>query len=291
MAFSLPNTTHLASPLDVSVYGPFKTALSRSLGKRTSLSNANLGDWIEPAYTSAFSKSNIRAGFQSTGIWDQAKQSPNFLHVSTQYHHLISELDSSFKKKNETEKKKVLLSLHSERLSNLLEQEEQKLSLRLGSVGGKAFRNRSLSGSIVEPNFFTKIEEQSSSLQERLALKIKEDKDMVKNLRSLHAQKLALVQADLRKEKRERVALQRKYDRLLTKQDNKQKTAKPAPPKVSEDSADVVEITKAAFGVLMDNGIPAKHVTDKLTSQGSSQRILKRSRSFYVQQRSSKRKR
>ena len=114
---------------------------------------------------------------------------------------------------------------------------------------------------------------------------------MVKNLKSLHAQKLALVQADLRKEKRERVALQRKYDRLLTKQDNKQKTAKPALPKVSEDSADVVEITKAAFGVLMDNGIPAKHVTDKLTSQGSSQRILKRSRSFYAQQRSSKRKR
>ena len=118
VAFFLPNTTHLASPLDVSVYGPFKTALSRSLGKRTSLSNANLGDWIEPAYTSAFSKSNIRAGFQSTGIWDQAKQSPNFLHVSTQYHHLLSELDSSFKKKNETEKKKVLLSLHSERLSS-----------------------------------------------------------------------------------------------------------------------------------------------------------------------------
>ena len=291
VGFFVPNSTHLASPLDVSVYGPLKTSLSRSLGKRSSLSKANLGDWIEPAFKAAFTSRNIVSGFHATGIWNQVKNGPDFLHVSSQYHSLLSELDAGFKKKNEAQKKKELLEAHSKRLSDLLEEEEGKLGKKKVVIGGSTFRNRALSGSIVGPEFLAHVEAQCSTLQSANEMRLKEDKIQQDALKKLHKEKLKALTDDLRKERKGRLSLEKKYDKLLKKHESCGTKPLVRSDTVLEELSEITELTNAAFQVLSDNGISADSITSKLIENGASSKVLKRNRSFCVEKRASKRKR
>ncbi|XP_064120389.1 uncharacterized protein LOC135225046 [Macrobrachium nipponense] len=70
-----PHTTDKLQPLDVSVFGPFKTFL-RGLLNDHSLMHPNehvtvhqLQEFASEAWTEAITPSNIRGGFRSTGIW------------------------------------------------------------------------------------------------------------------------------------------------------------------------------------------------------------------------------
>lgn len=70
-----PHTSHRLQPLDVAVYGPFKTRYNQACdefmtthpGKPITI--YNIAELSQKAFVQAFSKSNIMKGFERTGIW------------------------------------------------------------------------------------------------------------------------------------------------------------------------------------------------------------------------------
>jgi hypothetical protein len=75
LAFLLvPHSSHLAQPLDATIFGPLKRILS---GRTTPLFQLGItriqkAEWIEAYYQAhhqVFSAKNIKAGFSSTGIY------------------------------------------------------------------------------------------------------------------------------------------------------------------------------------------------------------------------------
>jgi hypothetical protein len=73
---TLPShTSHRLQPLDVSVFGPFKRAFKRYKDAWTlqhcgrGASKMVLAHWVSAALQKSLTESNIKVGFQSTGIW------------------------------------------------------------------------------------------------------------------------------------------------------------------------------------------------------------------------------
>ena len=70
-----PHTTDKMQPLDVSIYGPFKTALRtiqssfRQMNPHQNITVHLLPEMASKAWIKAASMSNIMSGFQATGIW------------------------------------------------------------------------------------------------------------------------------------------------------------------------------------------------------------------------------
>lgn len=70
-----PNATHLMQVGDVAVHAPFKKAIRNQVGiflhqhSRTTISKYHYAQIIAPAYTAAFSPSNIQSGYAATGIY------------------------------------------------------------------------------------------------------------------------------------------------------------------------------------------------------------------------------
>lgn len=70
-----PHTTHRMQPLDVGIYGPFKTALATiyddwlisNPGKTITV--RNLGEFTNKAFNRAFTRQNIINSFKKPGIW------------------------------------------------------------------------------------------------------------------------------------------------------------------------------------------------------------------------------
>jgi hypothetical protein len=69
-----PNATHLMQVGDVAVHAPFKKAIRKQVGvfihqhPRTSITKHHYAQIIAPAYTDAFSPTNVEAGYKATGI-------------------------------------------------------------------------------------------------------------------------------------------------------------------------------------------------------------------------------
>jgi hypothetical protein len=163
--YFLPNVTHVGSPLDVSVYGPFKRRLLDSLSSFNSLSWSNIGSWIEPAFLRTFIPKTIKTGFQATGLWNYELKSPDFIHVSSQYQQLLEDLPTSFSKLNNEARRSKLLKMNEERLNSLFEVERLKIGQKNRVVGGPSFFNRALAGNVATPLHLFQIHE----LQDKLA--------------------------------------------------------------------------------------------------------------------------
>jgi hypothetical protein len=70
----LSHTSHALQPLDVSYFKPFKTSFRKERNNNmvrnnyNELNKATLTTWVNKALDVALSKSNIKSGFQVTGI-------------------------------------------------------------------------------------------------------------------------------------------------------------------------------------------------------------------------------
>jgi hypothetical protein len=78
LAYLAPHCSHVIQPLDLSVFGPMKTAYRKELGLRTpdSLSKASFIEIYEKIRAKAMSRSNIESGWRRSGIYPLDRQIP-----------------------------------------------------------------------------------------------------------------------------------------------------------------------------------------------------------------------
>jgi DDE superfamily endonuclease len=268
VAFFVPNSTHLASPLDISIYGPLKAKLKSSLARRNSLSKSNLADWIGPAFYSVFTKKNILAGFLSSGIWNPQKNGPDFMHVSSQYRSLLQLEDSSFKKKNTSAKRSELLLHQSKRLASLFDEELSKIGDPSKTVAGKRFFSKSLAGSIVSPETLEKVSSQRNLLVNLHREEIQTTKD-AKKMDSSASQKK--IQALLEEKKQNLRAIKLK-DKEIAKEALKHKRETEKAQETIQRQAEELELWKESFDLVLE-----KSLSGEVTAEGLNKEFIQRS--------------
>lgn len=96
VVIALPaHTSHVLQPLDVTVFGPYKSYLQEELHRlsrvASHLNAFSVAACIWNAYSKAFVKPNIASGFVKCGIWNAEKCGADI----TPLHHLFCRLDNS----------------------------------------------------------------------------------------------------------------------------------------------------------------------------------------------------
>lgn len=96
IVIALPShTSHVLQPLDVSVFGPYKSYLQSELHRVSRIANKlnafTVGTCILNAYSNAFKVPNIRSGFFKCGLWDMTTGSTNICALE----HLFSSRSSN----------------------------------------------------------------------------------------------------------------------------------------------------------------------------------------------------
>ena len=68
------HTSHVLQPLDVTIFGPFKSFLEREISARATwklvLDAFDVADVLRFALSEALTASNISSGFKKCGVWD-----------------------------------------------------------------------------------------------------------------------------------------------------------------------------------------------------------------------------
>ena len=195
-----PNTTHVISPLDISVYKPFKTYLERSLGDFSTLSNKNILQWIEPAYEQAFTSKNIQNGFTTSGIWDIEKNCVNIWAINKQYENLYVNFDDDLKRMNKDKRISRLRELVRKELESLKD-EYKKLAFEAGEAKNiPSFIQKNCSKNLVDPTLVVQIHSAIEEINESAS----KEKELKEN--SKMKEKNKRINANQRKMEQERKA-------------------------------------------------------------------------------------
>jgi hypothetical protein len=165
VAFFPANSTHWASPLDVSCYQPFKRRLSSVLQRFRSLTNGNLTSWVEPAYSDTFRPELIRKSFQATGIWDPDLNGPSINWIPSQYQELMEDLPNELKKSSYRARRSKALAEGDAKLQELVAQEREKIDGNSKVIAGPKFVKSAMAGKVVSDLTIANISTAAAELQ------------------------------------------------------------------------------------------------------------------------------
>ena len=183
LAFLPPNTTEIASPLDVAVYGPLKTYLKKNLENFQTLKFANLAAWVETPYRKAFSPTNIQSGFSATGIWNYKDNEPNCDVTFTQYKKEIIDIPEDMKKLNLEERHKKALRIVNQSVDTIIRKEKEAATKENGACGGPRFVQRALAGKVTTMANLRKVQTSQADIKRiraKAILAAKEAKELEK---------------------------------------------------------------------------------------------------------------
>ncbi len=143
------NCTHACSPLDVSLYGPFKKLLKDSLKKRNKLKYFTITSWISPAVRHVFTQKKIKDAFEATGLWNRKLNGPDISHVNSQFQHLMTPLPKAVIKANIQKKGQIITKMINDKMERFHDEQITAASKGCKASSGPSYVSKSVAGTVV----------------------------------------------------------------------------------------------------------------------------------------------
>lgn len=276
LAYFPPNATHVISPLDVTVFGPFKRSLSEALSKRRSLKYEDLAEWFGPSYEEVFIPSTIKSGFSSTGIWNYDRMEPDIEKIPSQYEKSVDSLPKNYKKQTKERRESMAMKDFEKKMNTLLKNEDYKAEYCGGVIGGKDFCKKYVGGAVVTDSYFSQLQEQKSELEKKASLRreqhIEEKKKIKEREKTIAERKIAkmketnsTLKLSLRNEKKEKI----KNSHECIKLENLLRNER-------GDKEELAKAVDALFSYFVTEDFEAEDFKSILEDEGINMQILKR---------------
>lgn len=223
VAFFPANATHFISPLDVSIYRPFKNRLLEGLKKFSSLQYGNIASWIEPSYENTFRHNLIKNSFISTGIWSNTHNGPNINWKPSQFQEIIDDIPKDLKKANQRSRRSMAISLSEKKLEKLIKEERDKIDDNNKVIGGPKFIKNAMAGKTIDECTLSNINQIAIDLTEentKVKEEVKKEKIVKKEAQKEKIEKEKEKYKERVKNKNSEISKLKKMNKDLTKKLN-----------------------------------------------------------------------